>query len=279
MIIMAVSKFKRFVNTIVLVNSRTHIGIKYSRSNTTINNWGDALNRYLIPKVAGKEIIHCSEYFNIGLNPTVSAIGSILDKNVIRNLYVWGSGLISPDSPIPVLPTKVFAVRGRLTQKRLASLNVKCPDVFGDPAIILPRFYRPNRMDKKYKLGIIPHYVDKTVNNIIPLLNSPDVCLIDIESGIEEFVNKICECEVIASSSLHGLIAADAYEIPRVWLKLSNKISGGEFKFFDYFSTTDLNEVKPLTLNTVTDHRDIVRSALRPKKMADVDALIRAFPF
>ena len=276
---MAVSKFRKLVNSIVLINSRTHFGLKYSRSNNTVNNWGDALNRYLIPKVSGKEIVYCTEYFNTGLNPTLCAIGSILDKNRIRNLYVWGTGLMSPDSIIPVLPKKIFAVRGRLTQKRLTSLNVRCPDVFGDPAIILPRFYQPPRTEKKYKLGVVPHYVDKTVESINPLLSSSEVCVIDIESGIEEFVNKICECEVIASSSLHGLIAADAYGIPRVWLKLSDKISGGEFKFQDYFSTTDIKDITPLTLESISDHNSILRRAVRPQRMADVDELIRAFPF
>jgi pyruvyltransferase len=275
---MTIKNLSRFSTSLKLLYSKKYIGVKYSKLPSTINNWGDALNAYLIPRISGKEIIHCAAYYNTGWTSTLSGIGSILDNNKVRNLHVWGSGLKSSDSSIPVLPAKVFAVRGPLTQQRLRDLCVDCPDVFGDPAIVLPRFYKPLKVEKKFKLGIVPHYVDKKSDRIKPFLNNPDVTILDIESGIEEFVDKISECDAIASSSLHGLIAADAYAIPRVWLKLSDNILGGDFKFQDYFSTTDVKKVTADLLETV-DPSQVVRRAIQPQRIADVDKLMNAFPF
>src|SRR5690606_5814540 len=100
---------------------------------------------------------------------------------------------------------------------------------------------------------------------------------LDIESPIEELVDRVCECEVIASSSLHGLIVADAYEIPRVWLKLSDNILGGEFKFLDYFSTTDVPDLSPMLLGN-TNLEIIINRSIQPQRKADIDQLLNVFP-
>lgn len=58
--------------------------------------------------------------------------------------------------------------------------------------------------------------------------------IIDPRLPIEDFVNQLCSCEYIFSSSLHGLIIADAYNIPNKRAIFGNKLIGGDFKFNDY---------------------------------------------
>lgn len=145
-----------------------------------------------------------------------------------------GTGIISDRQTILGKPKKVHAVRVPLTVKKLKDYNINCPDVYGDPAIILPRIYTPKK-SKKYKLGVILHKLD--INNKVyhSLINNKQVLNINIHTATTHFIDLLNSCEVIASSSLHGLIVADSYGIPRIWLYGEPINKHGTFKFYDYF--------------------------------------------
>ena len=51
---------------------------------------------------------------------------------------------------------------------------------------------------------------------------------------------------------MHGLIAADSLNIPHVWMKISNKIIGGNWKFNDYFLSMNNQLVEPLIKNNLS---------------------------
>ena len=65
-------------------------------------------------------------------------------------------------------------------------------------------------------------------------MKNQGVKIIDICAGEKEFINELLEVENVISSSLHGLIMADAYGIPNARVNISNKLIGGHFKFKDY---------------------------------------------
>ncbi|MFQ1765697.1 polysaccharide pyruvyl transferase family protein [Aeromonas veronii] len=209
---------------------------------TRHNNWGDQLNRYLIEKITKKKVVKN----NFKSVPHILAIGSVLSSASAKST-VWGSGFISKDAPLRSTDIDIRAVRGTLTRERLRNeFSITCPDVLGDPAVLLPFFYDAAHIVKKHKIGIIPHYKDKELPAVQRLLRSGCV-LVDIQNDIEPFIDKLNECEYIISSSLHGLIAADTYDIPNLWVSFSNKVLGGDYKFRDYYSTTD-NEYPAVTL-------------------------------
>lgn len=122
-----------------------------------------------------------------------------------------------------VLPrAQVHSVRGPLTAERL---GVDAP--FGDIGILASEYvFDPFIPSKRYKTGVIAHYVDKE------LLGRGDVD-IDILAPPMEVIMKAAECEHILTSSLHGLILADSLGIPRTW-QPHNKVLGDGFKFHDY---------------------------------------------
>lgn len=66
-----------------------------------------------------------------------------------------------------------------------------------------------------------------------------DILLIDVDRSANEVVHDIARCNMIASSSLHGLIVADSLGLPSIWLKLSDDVAGDGFKFHDYSSALD----------------------------------------
>lgn len=201
---------------------------------TRHNNWGDQLNKYLIEKITKKKVVKN----NFKKLPHILAIGSVLSSASTKSI-VWGSGFISKDAQLKTNNIDIRAVRGVLTRDRLRNeFDINCPDVLGDPAVLLPFYYDAKHITKKYKIGIIPHYKDKALPAVQSLLHNGCV-LVDIQDDIEPFIDRMNECEFIISSSLHGLIAADTYGIPNLWVAFSDKVIGGEYKFCDYYSTTD----------------------------------------
>lgn len=166
------------------------------------------------------------------------------------NDIVWGTGCINYGQ-IGKSPKKVYAVRGPLTRSELLKQDIECPEVYGDPALLFPEIYNPEKIIK-YKYGLIPHYIDYTNENSLKIINSlasQGVKIINITAGIFHFIDELLQCENIMSSSLHGLIASDAYNIPNIRVKLSNKLMGGDFKFTDY----NLSVNKPSIMGDVNN--------------------------
>jgi len=156
------------------------------------------------------------------------------------NDIVWGTG---SSKPIEVVSSNniFLAVRGKMTRTLIKGASV--PEVYGDPALLLPLLYKPPRPAKTHKVGFIPHYVDKPGFKV-PDKNSK---MIDVNSPWKGFVDQILSCEKIVSSSLHGLIVAEAYGVPVEWAVYSNKIVGGRFKFQDYLTGTQRDALPPGT--------------------------------
>ena len=163
-------------------------------------------------------------------------VGSVISR-MKENDVVIGSGLIKDTTMKVPKGARVLAVRGPLTRNRLSP---KPPKVYGDPAILMPLIYYPD-VKKTKDYGVIPHFIEKEKygNEII-----------DIKGDWKEVINQVLACRMIYSSSLHGIVIAEAYGIPAVWLPPGKGIIGGRFKFKDYFLGTgrrvEPNQVAPL---------------------------------
>ncbi|KAA3621331.1 MAG: polysaccharide pyruvyl transferase family protein [Flavobacterium sp.] len=207
--------------------------------NKVYENYGDLLSKYIVEKLSGRTTV----YYNAPKSRKrlfkprhLLAIGSIMSYADGRS-YVWGTGIISKND---VFGKATFcAVRGPKTRERVIQLGFECPEVYGDPALLLPRFYKPV-VAKTHKIGIIPHYTDyDTVARWYK--NSPGIKVINLLSDdLEATTNDILSCESTISSSLHGIIISHAYGIPSVWVRFSNRLSGDNVKFEDYFLSVDL---------------------------------------
>lgn len=264
----------KIIKTIQAKFTRSNIVLHWCLFPETKDNWGDALNPYLVEMLSQKRIINAAEVYKIRGIKIYYAIGSILDRLNRENVYVWGSGFRLTNSTIYKKPKKVFAVRGPLTRQRLINQGVDCPEIYGDPALLFPKFYNPN-IEKKYKIGIIPHHSERN-NSFCQKVEGDDVKIIDIYSDLFSFVDQIKSCEIIASSSLHGIIASDAYNVPNLWVQFSNNID--EFKFYDYFESVGRND-RPIVINEQS-HLDQIFENIdwRPIKI-DLDKLIKSCPF
>lgn len=198
------------------------------------NNFGDNLNFYLIKALSKKEPVY-TENRN---DRHFIVCGSILSE-AGYNSTVWGAGFGYADQHVNN-KANVIAVRGHLSQNRIEQ-QVKA---FGDPAILMQKFYNPN-MEKSHKFGIIPHWKDleKTI-----WMSPAGVKIINPLQPVESLIMEMKSCEKIISTSLHGLILADTYQIPNKWIDLGTDIGGDGFKFKDYYSTTETPEENSISL-------------------------------
>lgn len=241
-------------------------------------NWGDALNKILCCNLSELDINKINTYTKNSIY-RYYCIGSILEHIQSPNFEVWGSGFISENGKLKVRPDKIHAVRGPLTRKKLIKQGYNCPEVYGDPALLYPMFYKPN-VKKKYAYGIIPHLIDKDNEWLKQFNNQSKVKIIDIiDSTAKRFVNEINECEVILSSSLHGIICGDSYGIPSYWIELSDKVIGKGYKFRDYFLSVDRpikDSIKPKLNQKIEDIEHLFYDY---KINIDLNKLLNACPF
>lgn len=206
-------------------------------------NYGDLLSKYLVEKISGRKVKWIqpqkTPWYKFDKRNFLAA-GSIIHHSNNHSI-VWGSGII--DRVQPVASANFKAVRGPETRNYLLEAGYDCPEVYGDPAILLPLYYNP-KQKKKYRLGIIPHYQD--YDQIISLYgDEKDVLVIDLKTlDVEQVTFKILQCENIISSSLHGLIVSHAYGIPAIWIRFSDKLFGDNIKFTDYQKSVKIDEYK-----------------------------------
>jgi hypothetical protein len=240
-------------------------------------NFGDWIGPYLFQAFTGTAPLFTPKKKRYGRSCLYTA-GSILG-HIVREDYavVWGSGIISRDETV-ARPRKVHAVRGPLSRRRLLELGFDCPDIYGDPAILLPQVYSPASPEKTHRIGFIPHCIDfEEVLGRTPA----GILTIDVTRNIEDVVDEILRCEVTVSSSLHGVIVSHAYGIPSVWVQSCNQLVGDGVKFEDYFASVGSEaRVHASPVGQAFDaYLALAKSATVPEVAPLVDRLRAACPF
>jgi pyruvyltransferase len=222
------------------------IGLFFYRAKSGVPNFGDELSPEIVSFLTGRRVDRAGRWLC-----ELTGIGSILDRYVApkgraisairaafgRPVTVWGSGLIS-DRQAAQHSLNILAVRGKLTRDAL-SAPPETP--LGDPGLLVAKMMKIGRPRKG--IGIVPHYTDKQHKMVKALSSLQGVRVIDVERGGSEVCADIAECSVVFSSSLHGLIVADAFGIPNQRLKFAGNLKGGDFKFLDYASALGRQEI------------------------------------
>lgn len=252
-------------------------------------NWGDDINYYFLKNIIKKPLLIYNQVsLAFRLNPKhYLVIGSVIDMLCKPNTIVWGSGILHGPQKLKVKPTKVLAVRGPLTRQVLLDNGVDCPSIYGDPALLLPRYYHPS-IEKKYKYGIINHDFsiggyDKLTMDGIRLEERADVLMIDLSNYNKwtDVIDKILSCEGVISYSLHGLIVSEAYKVPNAWIEFDEVLYGGHFKFHDFFLSIGRDRETPVSIKNKHIDSKVIDTALaswHPGSL-DLQSLIEACPF
>lgn len=277
-------------------------------TNYDAGNYGDLLARYIVEQLSGKPVV---KYLGNNVYH-LDSVGSVLNRNeMCSNAVVWGSGFLSPQANYKIFLTKIrqwfrgkvgnphyLAVRGPKTRHILLKAGYDCPAVFGDPALLMPSLYRPSSL-KKFKMGVVLHWSQEKFAEMFSGMEGVKIIHINRDyNSLNSFVDEIASCEFILSSSLHGLIIANAYKVPCVRLKIDrNPIAASEkkddFKFEDYLAGLNTCKVErgvgDYTFHTLflnpgeKQNADLINrvktKATKPEFTIDVTSLALSFPF
>lgn len=211
----------------------------YWVGNNTSGNFGDVLT----PKILDYYSIPYTFQRSKDKDYNAICIGSIL-RHAKDNVHVFGSGFMSRKNKAS--PNAIYHwVRGPESRKMLLQQGIKCPEVYGDPAMIMPLMH--NECKKEYDIGIIPH-VDhyKEIKEKFP---NENVIRLHTNNALD-VVDEITKCRKIISSSLHGIIVAHAYNIPAAWVNFG-AMKGDGIKFDDHYNSIGLEAVQSTIDNPI----------------------------
>lgn len=195
-------------------------------------NFGDLLTGPLLAKFAKLP----SEWAEPA-DAQLVMVGSLLE-HMPENWtgVIAGAGKLHRETKLSFPNATILAVRGPLTARGLRG-----DFVLADPGLLADELVKIE--DKRYDLGLVPHWTDTRLEHD-PRFLKYHPRIIRVRDDPLEVIREIGRCKKIVSSSLHGIILADAFGIPRR-IEIAPRMlthahqEGGIFKWQDY--TTSLN--------------------------------------
>lgn len=251
-------------------------------------NFGDLIGPWVLEELTARPVYNTIGRANA--SGALMTVGSLITHMQRPGMTIWGSGLIAPLNEDmtkrlkSLQPEAILAVRGKLTRSQIIeNLGWEVPEVYGDPALLMPYLFEPEKSSSvRHRFAVIPHYSHKHI--LAPKhIESLGGYAINVQQPAEIVVDEIAKSDVVISTSLHGVILAQAYKIPWVWLRVTDKpLYGDRFNFEDFF--TVLQREKVVEIEVASDEfldldlNEIAQSAVLPQSSFDPLALVEALP-
>lgn len=233
-------------------------------------NFGDFISWKLVERIVDQPVRAIRK--KRVLEKKLLAIGSIFyfatDGDVIWGSGINGKTLLKEQYGFSKLDVR--AVRGpRSRQFLMENFHINCPEVYGDPALLFPYFFPEfkRKENPQYEYIVIPHF-----SEIIQFPKDGTGKIVYPIEPWNEVVEKILDSKFVISSSLHGVIVAEAYGIPARYLRVSE----GEslFKYQDYYEGTN----RP-NFQYARSVEEALSMGGEPQIVCDLSKLYQAFPF
>ncbi|MFS0712934.1 polysaccharide pyruvyl transferase family protein [Microbacterium sp. 2P01SA-2] len=183
---------------------------------------------------------------------------------------VWGSGVNGKTMSVGAAPDlDVRAVRGPLTRDVLSDAGVSVPEVYGDPALLWPRYWPREHYLRSLGLAaadramvVVPNHNDRQLfagaASISPLGEPHAV------------IAQIARSSFVCGSSLHGIVLAEAFGIPA---RLIRSATEPPFKYADYYAGTGRSSYR-----AASSVEEACELGGEPAPDFDASSLIAAFP-
>lgn len=252
-------------------------------------NFGDLIGPWLVREMSGRPVRNIKGRSRADGVTGLATVGSLIQNFDRPGLEVWGTGTMKPISRRRAAwlaarrPSRIHAVRGPKTHWHITRrLGWEAPKIYGDPAVLLPRLYTPGpRPDVAGKTAIVAHH---THAETLKRLDPDRFHWVEVIDDPDTVVDQIAAAGRVISSSLHGLIVAQAYGVPWTWLQLGDELlAGSGFKYEDFFASLDREQVSEAVVpdaevSDVTFTR-LGEQATAPRWTMSFDPLWDAFPY
>lgn len=214
----------------------------YNLVNNLPYNLGDSLGEVIIRFLLSQKGIDLDA--PVTQTKHLNCVGSNIFGSY-QDATIWGSGAFSYHPSKSMLLCQklsrrkldIRAVRGPLTREILIKLGFQCPNIYGDPAILMPLIYKPVK-EKTYDYLVIPQFVDeKNFRTAHPKERMVSMNTDDYKSVIDIILSS----EIVYSSSLHGIILAESYGTPAIFFRGLQK--NYDFKYLDYYYSTGRKDI------------------------------------
>jgi pyruvyltransferase len=204
-----------------------------------------------------------------GSTVTLFSVGSVLHFAADGDV-VWGAGVNGKvdRSAHAFRRLDVRAVRGPLSRAFLASRGIAAPEVYGDPALLLPDLLpglRRLAATKTHPLTVVPNLNDVRRYGI----RATDT--VHPRSPVRHCLRRIAQSELVVGSSLHGIVVAESLGIPA---RLVESRTEHRAKYEDYYAGTGRSDFCP-----AASVPEAVRLGGEPAPRWSPEPLRRAFPY
>jgi len=234
-------------------------------------NFGDYLSQKLVERIV-ESPLRCFVKKPPANQKKLLAIGSVFFF-AFEGDVIWGSGINGKTlqkTDYRFHQLDVRAVRGPLTRQfLLEQFQIECPEVYGDPALLVPYFFPEfkRKENPSYDYIVIPHYSER---KLFPKSGSAHI--VYPTDPWNEVIEKILDSKFVISSSLHGIVIAEAYGIPARLLRVTE--NQHLFKYRDYYLGTN----RP-NFQYASSIEEALRMGGEPPFACDLQKLYEAFPF
>ncbi|MDJ0629836.1 MAG: polysaccharide pyruvyl transferase family protein [Rhodobacter sp.] len=222
-----------------------------------VRNFGDAISQRIAEFVSGRPVVWASrseaELFGLGSLMEMVAQGHRTPREDGTKPWVWGTGCMTRRVPPFLDNVRIALLRGPITAEILG-LDA---GAFGDPGLLIADVLT-KRPECDGRIGIVPH-LSKIADPAWTDLVAEDrrLRLIDVtQPDPLGAVRQIASCAHVISSSLHGLITADAFGIPNTWLDPAHNHAAPQLKFRDYARSVGRRFFDPLDRRDILAHID-----------------------
>lgn len=256
-----------------------------------LNNVGDHLGPVIVNWVLAQKGIDPDRL--VSKTRHLLAVGSIIGRGRF-DCTVWGSGILKEANRERMIMLKRHdhrkidfrAVRGPLTREIVLSVGYACPPVYGDPAVLMPLIYDPGNPEKEYEVSVILHH---RTNRVADNSDDAEKYEISISDELTEkyhlhfidpktadyqfFIDELAKSKKVIASSLHGIILAEAYGVPTVFLNWG--MDDQPIKFHDWYLSTGREMECSKSMEEALDAAPMPVPDLRAMR----EALLNSFPY